>query len=296
MNCMMYIPTTPLNRFIEKFWIINDTSLEYSAKVFPDGVVQLIINLGAPYSVRCGDGMETSFLAGSLSGERLESCSVAQSRSCHAIGVRFRAGGAFPFFGVPLHELTESVVDIDLLWGKSFVENLRERLYAASSPAAQCLVLVQALLDKAGRNPQTNSTVDIALRYVLGSEEPSIRDIANRIGISHKHLLRQFDKYVGITPKALARVQRFQRSLRLLTASADAQFRNPAAYLSMTEIAYESCYYDQSHFVHEFEAFTDMKPTDYLHYHQSQNTLHRLTEPDYTPIRYYLHNLVAQPA
>jgi AraC-like DNA-binding protein len=295
MDCMMYIPTKPLNRFIEKFWIINDTTLEYSAKVFPDGIVQLIINLGSPYTISAGDGSTSRFQAGSLSGERLELCAVAQPLSCHAIGIRFRPGGAYPFFGIPLSELTEHVVDIETLWGASTVETLRQRLFGASSPAAQCLVLVQFLLEKAGQNLQTNSTVEIALKYVLGAEEPSIRDIANTIGISHKHLLRQFDKYVGLTPKALARIQRFQRSLHLLKRSADAQFTNPAAYLSLTEIAYESSYYDQSHFVHEFEAFTCMKPTDYIHARQAGKGLPRFAEPDYAPIRYYMHNLVAMP-
>jgi AraC-like DNA-binding protein len=290
---MMYIPTKPLNRFIEKFWIINDESLEYSARVFPDGIVQLIINLGSPYTISSGDGSCAAFRVGSLSGERLEFCVVEQPRSCHAIGVRFRPGGAFPFFGVPLHELTEHMVDIEALWGASTVETLRQRLFAASSPASQCLVVVQTLLEKAGQNLQTNSTVEIALRTVLGAEEPCIRDIAANIGISHKHLLRQFDKYVGLTPKALARVQRFQRSLKLLKASADEQFTSLGAHLSLTEIAYESSYYDQSHFVHEFEAFTSMKPTDYIHARQVQSSLPRFAEPDYAPIRYYMHNLVA---
>lgn len=296
MDCMMYIPTKPLNRFIEKFWIINDERLEYSAKVFPDGIVQLVINLGSPYNVVAADGSSASFRTGSFSGERLELCSVTQPRSCHAIGVRFRPGGAYPFLGIPLSEFSEHVVDIELLWGASAIETLRQRLHEASSPAAQCLVLVQTLLEKAGKNLQMNSTVDIALRYILGAEEPSIRDIATTIGISHKHLLRQFDKYVGLTPKALSRIQRFQRSLQLLKRSADAQFTNPTAYRSLTEIAYESSYYDQSHFVHEFEAFTCMKPTEYIQNRQAQSGLPRFSEPDYAPIRYYMHNLVSIPS
>jgi AraC-like DNA-binding protein len=293
MNCMMYIPTKPLSRFIEKFWIINDDHLEYSAKVFPDGIVQLILNLGSPYSVHSADGRTSIFRAGSLSGERLERCTVEQPRFCHTIGVRFRPGGAYPFFGIPLRELTEHVVDIETLWEVSAVEALRQQLYEAASPEDQCLILTQFLLQKAGQNLQTNSTVDIALRYILGAEEPSIREIATTIGISHKHLLRQFDKYVGLTPKALVRIQRFQRSLQLLKTSADASHINPATYHSLTEIAYETCYYDQSHFVHEFEGFTGMKPTDYIHARQAKSCLPRFAEPDYAPIRYYMHNLVA---
>ncbi|MCS6807404.1 MAG: helix-turn-helix domain-containing protein [Bacteroidota bacterium] len=291
---MMYIPTKPLNRFIEKFWVIHDDALEYSAKVFPDGVIQLIINLGAPYSVLCPHGSEATFRFGSLSGERTCAWSVKQDRSCHAIGIRFRQGGAYPFFGIPLHLIANTIVDIELLWGASFVERLRDRLFTASSPASQCLFLVQALLEKAGYNPQTNSIVDMALQYMANTEEPCIRDIASNIGISHKHLLRQFDKFVGITPKALVRIRRFQRSLKLLTSYAESRLYSSALPLSMTEIAYEACYYDQSHFVHDFESFTGMTPSSFVHYYQAQQ--HRLFEPEYAPIRYYRHNLVTQNA
>ncbi|MCU0426347.1 MAG: helix-turn-helix domain-containing protein [Candidatus Kapabacteria bacterium] len=293
---MMYIPTKPLHRFIEKFWIINDDALEYSAKIFPDGVVQMVVNLGSPYSVLGTDGKINHFAKGSLSGERMNPCSVKQERACHALGIRFRPGGAYPFFGVPMNELTQNVIDIEALWGASEVERFRERLWAASSPAAQCLVAVNTLLEKAGQNLQMNNTVEIALKYVLGMEEPSIRNIATTIGISHKHLLRQFDKFVGINPKALARIQRFQRSLKLLKYRADTEFVAPSQRLSLTEIAYESAYYDQSHFVHDFESFTGMNPTDYLQSISSKNTLPRFAENEYCPIRYYLHNLVGVSA
>lgn len=275
----------PLARFVERIWILHDDTLAYSAKIFPDGIAQLVLNLGAPYNVERADGVTASFTAGSLSGERMRALTVKQARSCHQIGVRFRPGGAFPFIGIPLGQFQEAIVDIELVWSHSEVETLRERLSVAASAREQCMIVEQALLSRAGRNLQTNSTVEIAMRYLSASDEPSITQIAESIGISHKHLLRQFDTYVGLNPKALAQLQRFQRSLAMLNTRED---------LSLTEIAYECSYYDQSHFVHEFERFTGMKPSAYLG--SRRKALPSLAQPQYAPIEDYLRNLVSVAA
>ncbi|HEX2680454.1 MAG TPA: DUF6597 domain-containing transcriptional factor, partial [Candidatus Dormibacteraeota bacterium] len=47
------------------------------------------------------------------------------------LGVHFKAGGAFPFFGPLVSELVDTHVDLETLWGHSGRE-LRERLHAAS--------------------------------------------------------------------------------------------------------------------------------------------------------------------
>jgi AraC-like DNA-binding protein len=297
MNCSMMIPPAPLNLFIERFWLLDDEALAYSATVFPDGVVQLIFNLGAPYSVHAVNATHAnegspsahsahydSFAKGSLSGERMEPWSVEQQRSCHCLGVRFRPGGAYPFFQIPLGQFQEKTIDIELLWGASELDLLREQLYEAGEPQRQFAVLAQALMRRAGANLYNNSTVEIALQMILNYDDPCIRDIANRIGISHKHLLRQFDKYVGINPKALVRLQRFQRTLKTLA--------NPANASSLTEVAYECSYYDQAHFVHEFEALATMKPSDYVRSVHSLRHKGMFTSPVFMPIQYYTHNLL----
>jgi AraC-like DNA-binding protein len=60
---------------------------------------------------------------------------------------------------------------------------------------------------------------------------------------------------VGISPKALARLQRLKRVLHSI---------NPAQPIDWATIALQSGYYDQSHFTNDFKAFTGHSPTDYL--------------------------------
>ena len=70
----------------------------------------------------------------------------------------------------------------------------------------------------------------------------AIDNLATRIGMTRRHLERGFDTLVGISPKRLARIVRFQRALRML--------QRPVG--SGVTTAVECGYADQPHFIREF--------------------------------------------
>jgi AraC-like DNA-binding protein len=75
------------------------------------------------------------------------------------------------------------------------------------------------------------------------------------MGISHNHLLTQFKRMVGITPKALARLYRLKHILHAI---------DPTHNVDWTQLAHQSGYFDQAHFSNDFMAFVGHSPTDYL--------------------------------
>jgi AraC-like DNA-binding protein len=81
-----------------------------------------------------------------------------------------------------------------------------------------------------------------------------VRALAAEVGWSRKHLAARFHEQVGLAPKALARVIRFRRALRLLDA--------PGAPRS--DVALRCGYYDQAHFNRDFRAFTGTTPGAWL--------------------------------
>lgn len=58
---------------------------------------------------------------------------------------------------------------------------------------------------------------------------------------------------IGISPKQLSKVIRLQAALKLLINREE----------SLTHIAYEGNYYDQSHFIKDFKEFTGVRPSDF---------------------------------
>ena len=70
-----------------------------------------------------------------------------------------------------------------------------------------------------------------------------------------RQLERNFKKQIGLTPKQLSKVIRLQATLQMLLNQTTR---------TLTDIAYESEYYDQSHFIKDFKEFTGLTPKEFL--------------------------------
>ena len=116
-------------------------------------------------------------------------------------------------------------------------------------------------------------------------ESPNHVDLARlpeELGCSRRHLIAQFHKYFGMTPKMAARNGRFHLAVaavhRLgrdpspyvagkpyLDCQADGSTRT-AAQMTMrwADLALGCGYYDQSHFINEFKFFSGLTPVEFL--------------------------------
>jgi methylphosphotriester-DNA--protein-cysteine methyltransferase len=87
----------------------------------------------------------------------------------------------------------------------------------------------------------------------------SVQALSDHIGISQNHLLTQFKRFVGLSPKGLARLYRLNHVLSSI---------DPTQPVNWIKIAHQSGYYDQAHFSNDLTAFLGHTPTDYLRLRQ----------------------------
>ena len=101
----------------------------------------------------------------------------------------------------------------------------------------------------------SNLLVLHAANLLVGSAgSVTVEQLAEETGYTTRYIDKSFRSEVGLSPKQLAKIFRFQAAVKALNAHTD---RN------LTEIAMELGYYDQSHFVHDFKAFSGMTPKKY---------------------------------
>lgn len=89
-------------------------------------------------------------------------------------------------------------------------------------------------------------------RLVESSGAAQMRELANDIGWSDRHLTAEFQRAFRTGPKKIARLVRFERAYQMVATS-----DNPLA-----DIAYALGYADQSHLTREFAMLGGMSPTD----------------------------------
>lgn len=252
----IFAPREPLSRYLEFLWYQHGDLLTARETILPTGAIELIVNLGQPHRVlekrdySRGNVHREAWIAG-LHTQTM----VIESVDSHMIGARFKPGGACPFFACPIHELNNQVIPMDCLWGR-WIGEVRERLLAAPGIEERFWLLEAALLEQLDDDPRGLKTVEAAVQLIRLSSGPlHIGDLSEQLGISHKHLIAQFKRMVGLSPKPLARILRLNRALAAI---------NPAAPVNWTEIAHACLFYDQAHFNRDFIDLTGFTPSGYV--------------------------------
>lgn len=254
---MLYQPRYPLSLFIECLWSQVGVVPYARDKILPTATIELMINLGSPHRVINSDDL-TSFVLhcdGWIAGMQNSFLVTEAVAETEMVGVRFKPGGASPFFDFPIWELSDQVTALDCIWGR-LVNEIREQLYEAPNIHARLRLLEQLLCRRLTADPDDRSSIQAAVAALAKPHGPTtVRALSNEIGMSHKHLIAQFSKIVGQSPKALQRVFRFNRLLHAI---------DPTQPINWATLAVDHGYYDQAHLNKEFLAFAGMPPTAYL--------------------------------
>ncbi len=256
---LTHIPLPPLSHFVEWFFFYEGFAPPHTKeKRLPDGAVELLINLREEPKLLFDNhdqGKATEFKRSWISGQQEGYIVIDVAGESSMMGIRFKPGGGWPFFPFPMSEIQNGVVELDLIWGRE-AHFLQEKLVAASSPALKFHLLENFLLDWANGQLDANPYIDFAVQALQHpGEDFSIKWLTQKTGISHKHLIRTFDKCIGVKPKMLARILKFQKAIHLLEQRQTVKW---------TDLAYDCGYFDQAHFIKEFQQFSGINPTSYF--------------------------------
>src|SRR5262245_25708892 len=204
--------------------------------------VPLILNLGPRWEV--DDRSLDSFTA----GLGTTPSTVRSEPTWTCIELRLTPLGAFCLFGVPMHELTNRAVELEHVFPEG--RELEERLRETTDWTTRFDLVDSFLLRRLADARQADPGVAWSWRHLYSTHgRAPIAGIATELGWSHRRLIARFREQVGLTPKALARVIRFDRAVAALRGRA-----------GLAEIAYDCGYADQAHLTREFGELAGVSP------------------------------------
>lgn len=211
-----------------------------------------IISFGAPFSIRIGEAsqpavMDGSFVAGLVAGPAL----IESGGGSACISVSFTPSGARRFFDLPLSEIAGGMARAEDLLGNT-VAALRERLGDEPDWERRFDIVEAFLASRLLAMARTGTPATWAyerLRQSHGMER--IEAIASQLGWSRKHLAARFHDEIGLSPKTIAQMMRFNHAL------AHARRRT----CGWAELAGQCGYADQAHLIRDFTRFSGESPT-----------------------------------
>jgi AraC-like DNA-binding protein len=234
----------------------EETTSFVRRRELPGVRVVLIINLGEPIRVQA-PGLQAGWseqAEGFMAGLHDTFALTETGGSQAGVQVDLTPIGAFLLLGLPMYELSQRVVTIEELFGRGGML-LREALAEAPGWAERFALVDEfllTLLDRA-RSPVPSVTRALGRLRESGGTVP-VGVLAAEIGCSRRHLISRFREHVGVTPKLLARILRFERVVSLVDARTE---------MGWAEIAQVCGYYDQAHMIRDFNQFAGGPPSEF---------------------------------
>ena len=220
-------------------------------RVLPDTCVELFLNYTSTPVAIIGDELHKRSIISARMSRPME---VQMRKGTGCLAICFHPGMAYQFFQIPMHILSDTTAALADVW-TNLSQEIEDQLACAPDhktrvTLAQNYLLQQLHIDKN----------DSQLAYYLQQAQRSgglanVSQLAIDAGISQRHLSRKFQQHLGLSPKEYLRICRFLQSLQYLK-------KHPV--LSLTEIAYKSGYYDQSHFNRDYKNYTGCAPAQFV--------------------------------
>lgn len=254
-------PAGPMLRsLVDRFWVLQTDSTDPSMvqPVLPDGHVEVMVHVGAPFAELSSDGRQHTQARVLIGAQITEAQRLVTRPGALVVGARLRPHAAALLTGVPQHHLTGGIHELETV-DKALAVRVSAHLSGRQDPLnlmdAFEQVLAAAFVTRidAGTltpSPSLAKAVSLATR-VHGLVR--VDELAATAGVSARQLERQFAIHVGLSPKRFLRVLRFQQVLAAL--------RDPASTTAgWADVAARHGFYDQAHFINDFKAFTGETP------------------------------------
>lgn len=239
-------PPPALESFVSAIWLLEHSAGDGALqRVVPDGHSELIVNWGPAFEFFKNGNWNRQpriFLAGQLDGPLL----LRPVGAGKTMGIRFHPQGAAAIFPQPMHELSGRFTAIDEL-SPGLARDLTNTLDAADPVEAAGA----ALLGAEGRRGHRDLAVaETVRRIALSKGSLDLGALAREIGVSVRQLERRFQSVVGLPPKVLCRIQRFQNIFRVLQEEST----------NWVDAAAACGYYDQAHLIRDCRNFSGTTP------------------------------------
>lgn len=245
-------PSPALAPYVHSYWFVHRSWARpylLEEQLYPGGGLGLVFNAGDPLLVNGTAVTSPAFL------DATNSLRARLSFPQHTalVGVRFHPGGAYPFLPLPLKEVQNAPVALDHIL-PAMSPSVGERL-AAAPTLPQKIAFLEEML-RQWRQPHRELSADArtSLNIIRQTQgQVNVKSLADAVCISQRQLERLFQTQVGMSAKTYARLVRVEQARAMLK-----QVLSTAVHLSQ-----DLGYYDQSHFIHDFQAIMGQTPQQY---------------------------------
>ncbi len=243
-------PSVLLAPYVKQYWFVTIEDVASCAqRLVPFGCAALIFyRTHRNCSLPTGNYLAQSLLYGITTGYT----DIILSGYIDFISIVFQPAGANLFFRMPLTELNNSSISLNVLNDPELLELEKQLNGTTDTPI--CVAQIEQFLLR--RLFLLNKQADQRISKVIdtiGKGETQVERLAESANLCYKQFKRIFTESTGVNPKEFLQIQRFRKLHHLLQVHTE---------MSISQLAYECGYYDKSHLIRELKQFSGFTPTE----------------------------------
>lgn len=217
----------------------------------PCSFAPIIIDLDAGWTI-AHNGSETARLGSFVAGVTDSVVVVGHGGTAKCLQIDLTPLGARRLLATPMSELANATVPIEGVLG-TFGGDLVQRIGNAPTWHDRFALLDRILLARLADAPPIDDGVMWSLRRIAAAGgNLAIGELATELGWSHRKLIARYRDAVGLAPKTVARIVRFENLVAAVS-------RHPESDWSRTASA---CgFFDQAHLAREVRELAGVTPT-----------------------------------
>lgn len=245
-------PSKLLRPYVKQYWFLAIDNAERSSQRYvPSGCAMLAFHRGDRIYSTLHREMQPR---ASLCGQSVFYTDTIYSGNLNLIAVVFQPVAARAIFGIPMNNIREKNIDIELL-GDTYLSDLEKCLVDIEDNYKSVYLIEQYLLKKlysytSERFDRMNTVVQS-----INNGQQDIGELSKLACLGYKQFKRVFAEYIGLNPKEFLQIARFRKTSHSLHAGEQAH---------LNQLAYDGGYCDKSHLIKDFRTFTGYTPKEYL--------------------------------
>lgn len=247
-------PSEQLAPFVKCFWALESDAPgpHEKERIFPDGSIEWIFHYKELFRKFQDEDRFVVQPRSFLHGQLKRFFELQATGKIGVFGVRFHPAGLYPFVGFDISLITDNTIATSEVWPGQ--EECIEAAMLNSSTEKRIAFAETFLLEHFQPRKVDETVTNCVNAIIRESGNGSVENLTDTLGIGRRALERRFSASVGLSPKLLARIVRFNHALRLIENND----------FSFTTVAYEGGFYDQAHFIRDFKDITGLNPKQYF--------------------------------
>ncbi|MGF1763264.1 DUF6597 domain-containing transcriptional factor [Aliivibrio kagoshimensis] len=257
MNYQTFQPHPDLESLISCYWTLEvpKTDDHQRQRIIPDGTIEMAFILGDDIKRHTSEDSFIMQPRAMVLGHTIDPFYIEPTGYVDTFSIRFYPYGFANFVTVPIKALANTETPLAQLFEEKTAKKLEQEIIHAADTKQRIKIIESFLLNKLNEQTTVDNIVKATIDTLLATKgSSSISKILKEDLSQRRQLERMFVKQIGVSPKQLGKLIRLQNALKAMLNEEE----------SLTQIAYQNDYYDQSHFIKDFKEFTGVSPKEFL--------------------------------